>query len=101
MTTCTHCDRRFEGPGLQGIGEQRLCSEECAFCCGTRCLHVRRLVDNLRLRLEIAERRLREMSEVPCVKHPDTRRWPMKCLPKDPCSFCRAREAVKNLEAAT
>ena len=36
--------------------------------------------------------RLIEISEVPCVK-----RWgttPMKCLPKDRCTFCRTRELL-------
>jgi Lar family restriction alleviation protein len=39
------------------------------------------------------ERRLSEMAEVPCVKK--WGRHPMKCLPKDKCSFCRARELAQ------
>jgi hypothetical protein len=43
--------------------------------------------------------RLAATAEVPCVKDASWKRWPMKCFPKDPCSFCRAREALRDTSA--
>jgi hypothetical protein len=54
----------------------------------------------LRLAAEHAQFRGRLIATagVPCVKDASWKRWPMKCLPKDPCSFCRAREALRGVE---
>jgi hypothetical protein len=42
--------------------------------------------------------RLIATAGVPCVKDASWKRWPMKCLPNDPCSFCRAREALRGVD---
>jgi len=57
------------------------------------------LVERARL---VAERdRLRERvqatADVGCVNSPTGRRYPMKCFPKDPCSFCRARTLLETV----
>ena len=40
---CSHCDRPIAGAEHPG----RTCSEECSFCCGSRCVHVRALISRL------------------------------------------------------
>jgi hypothetical protein len=54
----------------------------------------------LRLAAEHAQfrGRLTATAGVPCVKDDSWKRYPMKCLPKDPCSFCRAREALRGVD---
>lgn len=46
--------------------------------------------------IELLVERLRAMSEVPCVD--DWGRHPMRCMPRDPCSFCRARATLEAVE---
>jgi hypothetical protein len=43
--------------------------------------------------------RVRATAEVGCVNSPAGRRWPMKCLLNDRCSFCRARDLLERLES--
>lgn len=54
----------------------------------------------LRLAAEHAQfkGRLIATAGVPCVKDASWKRHPMKCFPKDPCSFCRAREALRGVD---
>ncbi len=47
--------------------------------------------------LERLRERVQATAEVGCVNSPAGRRWPMKCLPRDPCSFCRARVLLESL----
>ena len=47
--------------------------------------------------LERLRERVQSTAEVGCVKNESWRRWPMKCLPKDPCSFCRARVLLESM----
>jgi hypothetical protein len=53
----------------------------------------------VREKLAAAEKRIREIAEVPCVEHPSSKRTPMRCFPKDRCTFCRCREAVAQFDA--
>ena len=41
--------------------------------------------------------RVQATADVGCVNSPSGRRYPMKCYPKDKCSFCRARELLESL----
>jgi hypothetical protein len=54
----------------------------------------------LRLAAEHAQfkGRLVATAGVPCVKDDSWKRHPMKCFPKDPCSFCRARYALRGID---
>jgi len=41
--------------------------------------------------------RVQATADVGCVNSPAGRRWPMKCLPRDKCSFCRAADLLESL----
>lgn len=45
-------------------------------------------------RHDALEARVMSLAEVPCVRVPP----PMKCFPRDPCSFCRARALLEELD---
>ena len=63
--------------------------------------HERNVYLEERARLVAERDRLRERvqatADVGCVNSPTGRRYPMKCYPKDPCSFCRARALLDAL----
>jgi len=52
-------------------------------------------IERLLARVAAAEERIDQMADVPCVREWGKR--PMQCLPKDPCSFCRARTFMAGL----
>jgi hypothetical protein len=52
-------------------------------------------IERLLARVTAAEERIDQMAGVPCVREWGKR--PMKCLPNDQCSFCRARTFMADL----
>ena len=88
--TCQFCgvplyDRKWEEPAQSPPGTEQ---------------HVH-TVERCRDHLAVVNSRLRERvlatAEVGCVNSPAGRRWPMRCLPRDPCSFCRARALLESM----
>jgi hypothetical protein len=53
----------------------------------------------LRAERDALRERVQSEAEVPCVSDASWRRHPMKCFPKDPCSFCRARDCLAKVAA--
>jgi len=63
------------------------------------CCEVER--DAARLRALRAEKRVREIAELPCVRHPVHKGDPDPCSPADRCTYCRCRAFVGQLDHAT
>ena len=91
---CEVLDPTTEGGGT----DPRSCPVH-AYEMGRR--HERNVYLEERARLVAERDRLRERvqatADVGCVNSPAGRRYPMKCYPKDPCSFCRARALLDAL----
>src|SRR5271156_2502808 len=48
-------------------------------------------IASLRLRALRAEKRVREIAELPCIRHPVHKGDPDPCSPADRCTYCRCR----------
>jgi len=57
---------------------------------------LRAQLDTTILRALRAEKRIREIAEVPCVKHPIHAQDPDPCSPADRCTYCRCLAFVQS-----
>ena len=87
------------GARLCGIADVAYWCPQCGTLKMTQAVNVPRLTQPLVRDVGILEERVRSTAEVPCVRDQSWRRYQMKCFPNDPCSFCRARGALAELDA--